>query len=83
MQYLIFGPFQLVTVYLRLEFEDREKVITIEVLMSARREEAKVVFIEVSGKKLYESRFTDFNKKDAYQACRRLAKYGRDCFVRL
>ena len=45
--------------------------------------ESKIVFIEVSGKKLYESRFVNFNKKDAYQACRRLAKYGRDCFVRL
>ena len=44
---------------------------------------AKIVFIEVSGKKLYESRFTSFNKKEAYQACKRLAKYGRDCFVRL
>ena len=42
-----------------------------------------VVFIEVSGKKLYESRFNNFSKKDAYQACKRLAKYGRDCFVRL
>ena len=45
--------------------------------------ESKIVFIEVSGKKLYESRFLNFSKKDAYQACRRLAKYGRDCFVRL
>lgn len=44
---------------------------------------SQVVFIEVSGKKLYESRFLNFTKKDAYQACRRLAKYGRDCFVRL
>ena len=42
-----------------------------------------VVFIEVSGKKLYESRFNNFSKKDAYQACKRLAVYGRDCFVRL
>ncbi len=44
---------------------------------------SKVVFIDVSGKKLYESRFSNFNRNDAYQACRRLAKYGRDCFVRL
>ena len=42
-----------------------------------------IIFIEVSGKKLYESRFEDFTKKDAYGACKRLAKYGRDCFVRL
>ena len=44
---------------------------------------SRVAFIEVSGKQLYESRFTNFTKKDAYQACKRLAKYGRDCFVRL
>ena len=44
---------------------------------------SEVVFIEVSGKKLYESRFNNFSKKNAYQACKRLAKYGRDCFVRL
>ena len=44
---------------------------------------SKVVFIDVSGKKLYESRFTDFTRNDAYRACKRLAKYGRDCFVRL
>ena len=45
--------------------------------------QSQVVFIEVSGKKLYESRFNNFSKKDAYMACKRLAKYGRDCFVRM
>jgi len=51
--------------------------------VTTKGKESKVVFIEDSGKKLYESRFTNFSKKDAYQACKRLAKYGRDCFVRL
>jgi len=51
--------------------------------VTTKNKVSKVVFIEVSGKKLYESRFEDFSKKNAYQACRRLAKYGRDCFVRL
>jgi D-alanyl-D-alanine carboxypeptidase len=50
---------------------------------TTKDKESQVVFIEVSGKKLYESRFDDFTKKDAYQACKRLKKYGRDCFVRL
>ena len=36
MQYLLFGPFQLVAVYLRLEFEDREKTYAIKVLISDR-----------------------------------------------
>ena len=40
-------------------------------------------FSDISGKKLYESRFANYSKKEAYQACKRLAKYGRDCFVRL
>ena len=67
----------------RKNAEKQIKLIQKKYPVSTNGKEAKVVFIEVSGKKLYESRFTDFNKKDAYQACRRLAKYGRDCFVRL
>ena len=31
----------------------------------------------------FEVEKVNFNKKDAYQACKRMAKYGRDCFVRL
>ncbi len=50
---------------------------------TTKDKQSQVVFIEVSGKKLYESRFDDFTKKDAYEACKRLKKYGRDCFVRL
>ena len=50
---------------------------------TTNNKESNVVFIEVKGKKLYESRFDNFSKKDAYSACKRLKKYGRDCFVRL
>ena len=44
---------------------------------------ANIVLIKVSGKQLYESRFENFTKKEAYSACKRLKKYNRDCFVRL
>ncbi len=63
--------------------EKQIKLIKSRYPVTTENKESKVVFIEVSGKKLYESRFTDFSKKDAYQACKILAKYGRDCFVRL
>ena len=43
---------------------------------------SKIVTIKVNGKKRYESRFEFFTKKDAYNGCKRLKKYGRDCFVR-
>ncbi len=67
----------------RKNAEKQIKLIKSKYPVTTNSKESKVVFIEVSGKKLYESRFTDFSKKDAYAACRRLAKYGRDCFVRL
>ena len=67
----------------RKNAEKQIKLIKSKYPLTTNSKESKVVFIEVSGKKLYESRFTDFTKKDAYQACKRLAKYGRDCFVRL
>jgi len=44
---------------------------------------SRVVLINIKGKKLYESRFEFFTKKEAYSACNRLKKYDRDCFVRL
>jgi len=44
---------------------------------------SKIVLININGKKLYESRFEFFTKKEAYSACNRLKKYKRDCFVRL
>ena len=67
----------------RKNAEKQIKLIRNKYPLTTNSKEAEIVFIEVSGKKLYESRFTSFNKKDAYQACKRLAKYGRDCFVRL
>ncbi len=44
---------------------------------------SRVVLISIKGKKLFESRFEFFTKKEAYSACNRLKKYNRDCFVRL
>ena len=44
---------------------------------------SKIVLININGKKMYESRFEFFTKKEAYSACSRLKKYKRDCFVRL
>ena len=67
----------------RKNAEKQIKLIKSKYPISTNGKEPKIVFIEVSGKKLYESRFTNFSKKDAYKACKRLAKYGRDCFVRL
>ena len=43
---------------------------------------ANIVLIKVSGKQLYESRFENFSKNEAYTACKRLKKYNRDCFIR-
>ena len=63
--------------------EKQIKLIKNKYPKTTNNKKSMVVFIEITGKKLYESRFTNFSKKDAYQACRRLAKYGRDCFVRL
>ena len=50
---------------------------------TTNNKESNAVYIEVKGKQLYEARFNNFSKKDAYNACKRLKKYGRDCFVRL
>jgi len=43
---------------------------------------ALVSLIKLKGKKLYESRFQYFTKKNALLACSRLKKYKRDCFIR-
>ena len=67
----------------RKNAEKQIKIIQSKYPITTENKKADIVFIEVSGKKLYESRFTNFNKKDAYIACKRLTKYGRDCFVRL
>ena len=50
---------------------------------TTKTKESNIVLINVGGKQLYESRFENFSKKEAYQACKRLKKYNRDCFVRL
>ena len=44
---------------------------------------SKIFSIKNNGKKLYESRFEFFSKKEAYSACKLLKKYNRDCFVRM
>jgi len=51
--------------------------------ISTKNKNSNIVLIKVSGKQLYESRFENFSKKEAYEACKRLEKYNRDCFVRL
>ena len=43
---------------------------------------SNIVLIKINGKQLYESRFENFSKKEAYMACKRLKKYNRDCFIR-
>ncbi len=67
----------------RKNAEKQIKLIKKKYPITTDNKESKIVYIEFAGKQLYESRFTDFSKKEAYQACKRLAKYGRDCFVRL
>ncbi len=49
---------------------------------TTNNKKAQIVLIKTSGKQLYESRFENFSKKEAYEACRRLKKYKRDCFIR-
>ena len=49
---------------------------------TTKNKKGYVSLIKSNGKKLYESRFEYFNKKDANTACARLIKYKRDCFIR-
>jgi len=49
---------------------------------TTNNKEAKVVSMKINGRQLYESRFQFFTKKDANNACSRLKKYKRDCFIR-
>jgi LAS superfamily LD-carboxypeptidase LdcB len=63
--------------------EKQIKLIKNKYPVSTKDKNSNVVFIKVSGKQLYESRFENFSKKEAYTACKRLKKYNRDCFVRL
>ena len=43
---------------------------------------SNIALIKSNGKKMYESRFQYFTKKNAKLACNRLKKYKRDCFIR-
>jgi len=63
--------------------EKQLKLIKSKYPKTTTAKKANIVLIKVSGKQLYESRFENFSKKEAYTACKRLKKYNRDCFVRL
>ena len=63
--------------------EKQIKLIKSKYPVSTKDKNSNIVLIKVSGKQLYESRFENFSKKEAYAACKRLKKYNRDCFVRL
>ena len=58
------------------------KLIKSKYPKTTNNKNSKIVLIKVSGKQLYESRFENFSKKEAYTACKRLKKYKRDCFIR-
>ena len=63
--------------------EKQLKLIKSKYPKTTNNKKANIVLIKISGKQLYESRFDNFSKKEAYSACKRLKKYNRDCFVRL
>ena len=63
--------------------EKQIKLIKSKYPVSTKDKISNVVLVKVSGKQLYESRFENFSKKEAYSACKRLKKYNRYCFVRL
>ena len=67
----------------RKNAEKQIKLIENKYPVSTKDKVSNIVLIKVSGKQLYESRFENFSKKEAYTACKRLKKYNRDCFVRL
>ena len=67
----------------RKNAEKQLKLIKSKYPKTTTAKKANIVLIKVSGKQLYESRFENFTKKEAYSACKRLKKYNRDCFVRL
>ena len=58
------------------------KLIKSKYPKTTNKKTSNVVLIKISGKQLYESRFENFSKKEAYTACKRLKKYNRDCFIR-
>ena len=66
----------------RKSAEKQIKLIKSKYPKTTNAKKSNIVLIKVSGKQLYESRFENFSKKDAYRACKRLKKYNRDCFIR-
>ena len=62
--------------------EKQIKVIQKNYPKTTINKEAKVVKIKLGNGYLYESRFQFFMKKEAKNACSRLKKYNRDCFIR-
>lgn len=62
--------------------EKQLKLIQQKYPKTTNNKEAKVVSMKINGRQLYESRFQFFTKKDANNACSRLKKYKRDCFIR-
>ena len=62
--------------------EKQIKLIQSKYPKTTAAKKSSVVLIKVSGKQLYESRFENFSKQEAYTACKRLKKYNRDCFIR-
>ncbi len=79
------NPYSIVvgTFKYRNSAEKQLKLIKSKYPKTTTDRKANIVLIKVSGKQLYESRFENFSKKEAYLACKRLKKYNRDCFVRL
>ena len=62
--------------------EKQIKVIQKKYPKTTKNKEAKVVKIKLGNGYLYESRFQFFKIKEAKNACSRLKKYNRDCFIR-
>ena len=58
------------------------KLIKSKYPKTTNNKNALIVLIKAGGKQLYESRFENFSKNEAYKACKRLKKYNRDCFIR-
>ena len=62
--------------------EKHLKLIKSKYPKTTKDKDAKVALIKSNGRQLYESRFQFFSKRDAKNACLRLKKYKRDCFIR-
>ena len=62
--------------------EKQIKLIKSKYPKTTTAKKSNIVLIQASGKQLYESRFENFSKQEAYTACKRLKKYNRDCFIR-